>query len=40
MSRFAVMKHISILEEAGFIQSEKRSIYRVFFVESWFSQFA
>ena len=48
MSRFAVMKHINILEDAGLIASTKRSIYRVFsfvphstasLVESWFSQF-
>ncbi|MCG8478413.1 MAG: helix-turn-helix domain-containing protein [Spirochaetales bacterium] len=48
ISRFAVMKHINILEDAGFIASEKRSIYRVFWfvpgsmkslLESWFSQF-
>ncbi len=48
ISRFAVMKHINILEDAGFIESEKRSIYRVFsfvpgsttsFARSWFSQF-
>ena len=48
MSRFAVMKHINILEDAGFIASEKQSIYRVFsfvpgstdrIVQSWFSRF-
>lgn len=48
VSRFAVMKHINILEDAGFIISEKQSIYRVFsfvpgstnqLVEAWFSRF-
>ena len=48
-SRFAVMKHINILEDAGFIRSEKRSIYRVLsfvpgstdgLVASWFRRFS
>lgn len=48
VSRFATMKHINILEDAGFLQSQKRSIYRVFtlrpgalraFAATWFAQF-